>query len=439
MSRGTFAIVTLGCKVNQYDSEAIARDFTVADYEGIQNPEKADIVIINTCAVTQVAESKGRRVIRHLRRENPKALIAVTGCYSQRAGGELMKIEGVSLVVGNGEKGSLLELVEEIRSSGEKKLHVGDISHRHVFPRANLTVKENNRVRAYLKIQDGCEQFCTYCIVPYVRGPVVSRPYDDIIREGQALAAEGFREMVLIGIHTGVYGRDLPKGGNIVQVLQGLLKETDIPRIRLSSMEPLEIGDDLLDLMVSEPRLCPHLHIPLQSGDDGILAAMGRGYTAADYLGLAERIFQHLPGAAISADVMAGFPGETEKAFRNTLRTVQLALLASIHSFPYSMRPGTKAAAFPDQVPMPIREERQQRLLQVGAFLKQSYSEQFVGRALEVLVESRDNEGYYWGHTPNYLKVKFKSMEKDLAGKFRTVQGIENLQGIIIGKERNEG
>lgn len=434
MSKGSVAFVTLGCKVNQYESEALARDFSAAGYECINHGEKADIVIINTCAVTQIAESKGRRAIRHLRRENPGAFIAVTGCYSQRAGADLMKIDGVSLVVGNGEKDNLLALVEAVRGGKERRLLVGDITARHIFPRAGVTVKENNRVRAYLKIQDGCEQFCTYCIVPYVRGPVVSRPYEDIIREAVSLAAEGFKEIVLIGIHTGFYGRDLPEGGDIVRVLRGILTETEIPRIRLSSLEPLEVGEPLLDLLAAEPRICPHLHIPLQSGDDEILRAMGRKYTAAEYLALAERIFQRLPGAAISADVMVGFPGETERAFRNTLRLVQLALLAFIHGFPYSPRPGTKAASFPDQVPMAIREERQQRLLQVGALLKQSYSEQFLRRPLEVLVESRDNEGYYWGHTPNYLKVKFRSGERDLAGKFRTVQGIENQQGIIIGK-----
>ncbi len=440
MKKDSFTFVTLGCKVeNQYESEAMAKDFTDAGYTYIRSADKADIVIVNTCAVTQMAESKGRQAIRQIRKANPGAFVVVAGCYGQRAGADLMRIDGVSLVVGNGEKENILRIVEATRKKGERRILVGDISKRHVFPQAEVTVKENNRVRAYLKIQDGCEQFCTYCIVPYVRGPVVSRSYQDILREGAALAADGYREIVLIGIHTGFYGRDLKDGSNLVRVLKGLLRETDIPRIRLSSLEPLEVGDDLLDLMAAEPRLCPHFHIPLQSGDDEILEKMGRKYTADDYLAITERIFCRLPGAAISSDVMVGFPGETEKNFRHTLRTIQLALLAFIHGFPYSPRPGTKAASFPNQVPMAIREERQQRLLQVGALLKQSYAEQFLGRDLSVLVESRDGEGYYWGHTPNYLKVRFKDSALDLAGKFRTVQGIENQQGILIGKLRNEG
>ncbi len=431
------AIVTLGCKVNQYESDAIAHDFSERGYELTRTRKEADIIIINTCCVTKTAESKSRRMIRHLRRENSGALIIVTGCYSQRAGHELLE-EGVSLVTGNAEKENLVDLVEEVRQKPQPQMEVSNVMCRHRYPKSKVKEKETNRIRTYLKIQDGCDQCCTYCIVPYVRGPVVSRPFDDIMTEARCLSDQGFKELVLTGIHTGFYGKDLAVETNLTKVLKGLVAETKIERIRISSIEPKEVTDELVDLMASEPRICPHLHIPLQSGDNGILEAMGRHYSREFYLNLAERIYQKIPDAALSADIMVGFPGESQGAFENTIDVVRRVKYAFIHAFPYSPRPGTKAAIFPHRVPGSLKEERQKQLLALGEETKNQFAEKFLGHPLEVLVENKDSNGYYQGHTGNFLLVKFLSEKRNLAGKIVTVLAETNGNGVIFGKEIKE-
>lgn len=428
-------VATLGCRVNQYESEAIAQSFSDYGYELTRSKSEADILVINTCAVTRTAESKSRRLIRHLHKENPHALIIVTGCYSQKSGHELIELEGVSLVTGNGEKERLVALVEEVKRKPQPQMEVGDIRLRHHFPCSEQTIKENRRIRAYLKIEDGCEQHCSYCIVPHVRGPVVSRAYDDVIAEAKSLADHGFQELVLTGIHTGFYGRDLPEGDDLLKVLRGLLRETAIPRIRLGSLEPGEVSDELIALLAAEPRLCPHLHIPLQSGDNLILNAMGRRYSRAQYLELVTKIYDALPAAAISADIIVGFPGESEKAFENTLALAKQARFAFIHAFPYSPRPGTRAAILPHRVPLALKEERQKRLLSLGHQLKNDFAARFIGCNLAVLVEKKDKSGLYRGHCPNFLPVHFTSKRPQLIGKIVTVKGESQQDGTIYGGE----
>lgn len=429
------ALVTLGCRVNQYESEAIAHDFEMAGYEIVRNKKDADIIIVNTCCVTKTSESKSRRIIRHLHMENASALIVVTGCYGQRAGHELLSIPGVSLVTGNGEKENLSDLVKNLSLLQIPRLEVSNIMTRHPFPHSQLKEKETSRVRDYLKIQDGCEQFCTYCIVPYVRGPVVSRPYDDIIAEAQCIDAHGFKELVLTGIHTGFYGKDLPDGINLVTVLKGLLKETNISRIRVSSIESREVSDELIELVASEERLCNHFHIPLQSGDNEILAKMGRPYTREEYIALTKRIYKKIPDAAISADIIVGFPGESDGAFDNTIDLLANAEFAFIHSFPYSPREGTKAAIFPHRVPGQLKEERQKTLLSLGDFYKYRFAERHIWQVLDVLVESKDANGFYQGHTDNFLMVKFPAGPKNLCGKIVKVKALKNYDGILVGEE----
>lgn len=429
------AFATLGCRVNQYESEALARDFLESGYDIAKSRKDADVIVVNTCCVTKTAESKSRRMIRHIHRENPEALIIVTGCYSQRAGHELLKEEGIALITGNGEKENLVELVDEVRGKQKPQMEVSNILCRHHFPKAGVKEKETNRVRAYLKIQDGCDQFCTYCIVPYVRGPVVSRPYDDIISEAQRLSEQGFKEIVLTGIHTGFYGKDLRVETGLIKVMEGILEKTSIERIRVSSVEPREISDELIAMVAEEPRLCNHFHIPLQSGDNGILEKMNRQYSREYYLDLVHRIYEKIPTAAISADIMVGFPGESQGAFENTLDVVEKSYYAFIHGFPYSPRPGTKAAIFPHRVPGNLMEERQKKLLRLGEESKICFSEKYVGENLQILVESKDSAGYYQGHTDNFIFVKFKSPKKNLVGKLVTVAAKENEGGILFGDE----
>lgn len=432
------AIVTLGCRVNQYESEAIAHDFEAHGYETVRSKKDADIIVVNTCCVTKTAESKSRRIIRHLHTENASARIVVTGCYGQRAGHELLSIPGVCLVTGNGEKDRLTTLVDELNMRQMPCLEVSNIMMRRGFPNSTVQEKETNRVRDYLKIQDGCEQFCTYCIVPYVRGPVVSRPYDDIMAEARCIDRRGFKELVLTGIHTGFYGKDLPDDISLVTVLKGLLKETNISRIRLSSVEPKEVSDELIELVASEDRLCNHFHIPLQSGDNEILKKMGRPYTREEYIALTKRIYRAIPYAAISADIIVGFPGESDGAFENTIDVLTNAEFSFIHSFPYSPREGTKAAIFPHRVPGELKEKRQKLLLSLGDFYKYRFAERHIWQTLDVLVESKDKKGYYQGHTDNFLMVKFPADTKSLCGKIVKVKALKNDEGVLIGEEIKE-
>lgn len=432
------AIVTLGCRVNQYESDAMAHAFEHMGYEIARNKKDADIIVVNTCCVTKTSESKSRRVIRHLHTENASARIVVTGCYSQKAGHELLNIPGVCLVTGNGEKENLPERVKNLDFRQIPCLDVGNILTRRRFPNSSVKVKETARVREYLKIQDGCEQFCTYCIVPYVRGPVVSRPYDDIIAEAKCIDQRGFKELVLTGIHTGFYGKDLPDDINLVAVLKGLLKETNIRRIRLSSLEPKEVSDELIDLVASNDRLCNHFHIPLQSGDNEVLQKMGRPYTREEYIALTKRIYKAIPDAAISADIIVGFSGETDGAFENTIDVLGNAEFSFIHSFPYSPREGTKAAIFPHRVPGELKEQRQKLLLQLGDFYKYRFAERHIWQPLDVLVESKDKNGYYQGHTDNFLMVRFPAESKSLCGKIVKVKALKNDGGVLIGEEIKE-
>ncbi|MDO4541817.1 MAG: tRNA (N(6)-L-threonylcarbamoyladenosine(37)-C(2))-methylthiotransferase MtaB [Bacillota bacterium] len=429
------ALVTLGCRVNQYESEALARDFVERGYEIARSKKDADIVVVNTCCVTKMAESKSRRIIRHLQKENPNAMVVVTGCYSQRAGHELLDIEGVSLITGNGEKENLVDIVENVRNMQYPQMDVSNILCRHHFPKAGVKEKETNRVRAYLKIEDGCDQFCTYCIVPYVRGPVVSRPYEDIINEAKTLAKQGFKEIVLTGIHTGFYGKDLNVNTNLVKVIKGVLQIKEIQRLRLGSLEPKEVTDELIEVMAEEKRFCNALHIPLQSGDNGILRAMGRHYSREYYIDLVKRLYRAIPDIAISADIMVGFPGESQGAFENTVDVVAQARFASIHAFPYSPRPGTKAAIFPNRVPGALKDQRQQELLTVGEGMKLRFAQAYVGKEVEVLVENKDSSGYYRGHSDNYILVKFKSRRRNLVGKIVKVRAVKNEAGVLYAEE----
>lgn len=432
------ALVTLGCRVNQYESEALARDFVDRGYEIARSKKEADIIVVNTCCVTKTAESKSRRVIRHLHKENPKALLVVTGCYSQRAGHELIDVPGVDLITGNGEKENLVDLVEDVRIKQRPQMEVANILCRHHFPKAGVKEKETNRVRAYLKIEDGCDQFCTYCIVPYVRGPVVSRPFEDIMNEARTLADQGFKEIVLTGIHTGFYGKDLNINTNLAKVIKGLLEIEAIKRIRLGSLEPKEVTDEIIELMAEEKRFCNSLHIPLQSGDNGILKAMGRQYSREYYLDLVKRVCRAVPDVAISADIMVGFPGESQGAFEKTVDVVAQAHFASIHAFPYSPRPGTKAAIFPNRVPVALKEQRQQELLLFGEKMKVRFAQQYVGRTLEILVENKDSAGFYRGHSDNYILVKFKSKRRNLIGKIVKVKAETNENGALVAGEIQE-
>ncbi|WP_027717871.1 tRNA (N(6)-L-threonylcarbamoyladenosine(37)-C(2))-methylthiotransferase MtaB [Desulfovirgula thermocuniculi] len=434
------ALATLGCKVNQYESSALATMFKERGYQVVDFDEVADIYIINTCTVTHLGDKKSRQLIRRAARRNPRALIVVTGCYAQVSPQEVSSIPGVDLVVGTADKHRLVELVEACLREKRKEplVAVSDFSGEPAFQELPVPALPS-RVRAFLKIQEGCNNYCAYCIIPYARGPLRSRDAEKVLAEAQKLVAEGYREIVLTGIHTGAYGQDRPGGPDLAELVERVSRIPGLLRLRLSSVEPLDVSEKLLAVMSSRPNVCRHLHIPLQSGDDEILARMRRRYDTAWFRRLVARVRETLPGVAITTDVMVGFPGETEEHFRHTYNFVREMRFSRLHVFKFSPRPGTPAAAFPAQVGAAVKEERSRRMIALGEELARAFAAGHLGMALTVLVEEKvakgSNGDLYTGLTDNYLRVTFPADGEDLVGhlvvvKIKEVAGAE-LKGIM--------
>lgn len=426
------AVTTLGCKVNQYESAAFLSE--LAEREGVEIvpfEQAADVYVINTCAVTARAGAQSRQLIRRAARCR-RARLVVTGCYAQVAPQEVLELVGNPLcIVGNAHKERVAQIAAAGRSCDLEMYHgeMGDC--RQVAP---LLVKAATaRSRAVLKVQDGCSQACSYCIVPRARGRSRSVLPERVLRQAEIFAAAGHREAVLTGIHLGHYGRDLTPPGSLLGLLEQLLAR-DLPlRYRLSSLEATEIGPDLLALLAAESRLLPHLHIPLQSGDDRILRAMNRPYDRAQFAAVIERCAAALPEAAIGIDVMTGFPGEDEPAFQHTYELLAALPISYLHVFPYSQRAGTPAARLPDQVPGPVRDQRAARLRELGESKKIAFYQRFLGRQRRVLVEGAvnrpevtDNGGHEQperlrGYTDNYIPVTFAAAGGAEAWRHREV------------------
>ncbi len=398
------AITTLGCKVNQCESAALATAFTEKGASLVPFSGPADIYVINTCAVTGKAAAESRRLVRRALRANPDARVVVTGCYAQVASEELRSLGGRQpCIVGNACKERLADIALE--QGGAAGVHLGDIGRQRRIarlPAAGLP----GRTRAFLKIQDGCDRFCAYCIVPYARGPSRSLAPAEVAAQARRLIGSGYREIVLTGIHIGLYGLDCEPPADLAALLRRLLALGGEVRFRVSSLESAEISDELLDLFAGSPRIVPHLHLPLQSGDDRVLQRMNRPYTAAAYARVVERIAARLPDAAIGADVLAGFPGESEEEHEATCALLARLPLAYLHVFPYSRRPGTVAAAMAGQVPPRVKEERVARLRRLGDDLRRAFHARFLGRTRPVLVE-RWQQGEASGLTDNYIPVRF--------------------------------
>lgn len=399
------AVATLGCKVNQCESAGIAESLADRGATLVPFEEAADCYIINTCTVTARTDYQSRQLIRRAIRRNPMAAVLVTGCYAQRAPEEIAGIPGVRIVAGNAEKAKLPDLLDEIAAQGQQLL-VGDIRSQKEISRLGATFFPEH-TRAFLRIQDGCNAFCSYCIVPHTRGPSRSLPLAEVEERIASLARAGYHEAVLTGIHLGAYGGDLEPRGNLTELIRRIAGQCPVERIRLSSIEPREVTDDLIALIGTSGNICRHLHIPLQSGDDATLSAMNRDYDAAFFRRLVNRIVDAVPGIGVGIDVMAGFPGETEEAFCNTLRLVEEMPLAYLHVFPYSRRPGTPAAAMPSQVPDGVKKRRAELLRAVGATKRLAFTEKFIGTPLAVLVEGRKDKttGFPVGFSDNYIPV----------------------------------
>ena len=398
--QSTFAIETHGCKLNQADSLALARRFADAGLSQAADGEPADVYVLNSCTVTHVADRKARRAVRAARRRNPAATIVATGCYAQRSPEDLRALDEVDLVFGNTDKATLVRQVLDWRGEPDVPCATGE--------EAEFALPKFARTRAMVKIQEGCDQVCAYCIVPKVRGRERSIPADAIVAEIQGLMDVGFKEVVLTGTQLGSYGFEW-EGASLALLIERILAETAIARLRVSSLQPQEIGDDLLRLW-DDKRLCPHFHLPLQSGSDAVLRRMRRRYDAAQYAYAVKRIRGRLPRAAVTADVIVGFPGETDADFQSTYGLCERMEFADMHAFPYSVRPGTSAAHFEGQLPPQIKTDRIQALLGLAAEQAAAFRRAHIGATLPVLWEGQGSDGMGWsGLTDNYIRVSAQS------------------------------
>jgi len=404
------AVATLGCKVNQFESASFITGFKEQGCEIVPASEAADIFVINTCTVTGRAGQQSRQLIRKIMRNNPDARLVVTGCYAQMAAEELLDIvpDNPLAIVGNGNKHKLVETALA-ETQPDMIMLTGRISaQKEICP---LPVRRfSGRTRAYLRIQDGCNNFCTYCIVPYTRGRSRSLPMNQVLKQMQTFVDEGYLELVVTGINVGKYGIDLEEGENIYSLLNTLCTEFPKIRIRLSSVEPTEVNEQLLELMTTHSNFMPHLHIPLQSGDDGVLARMNRRYTTETFVRVLQRINTALPHCAIGCDILGGFPGEDERAAENTYQLLSGLPISYLHVFPYSKRPGTLAAKFKKQIPGPLKNERVARLRDLDQQKKQQFYRRHIGTEHNILVERTDTKsGFLQGFSENYIPVRFRA------------------------------
>jgi threonylcarbamoyladenosine tRNA methylthiotransferase MtaB len=419
-------VSSLGCKLNQSEMDGLAARLAGGGHQIVTSPAEAELCVLNTCAVTHVAAQKSRQALRRLHRENPTARLVVTGCYAELSPGDLQSLPGVELVAGNRDKERLAEL-----------LGPGPIAPDAAGPEATARPAPG-RTRALVKIQDGCDNACTYCIIHVARGPQHSRPPDLVLAEVQARLQTGFREVVLTGVHIGAYGRDRAGQGtglDLWALVGRILAETALPRLRLSSIEPWDLPPQALDLW-QDPRLCPHLHLPLQSGAGTTLRRMNRHYTPAEFSHLLAAARAAIPDLAVTTDVIVGFPGESDAHFAESLAFVQHSGFAGVHVFPYSPRPGTPAAEMPGQMPPPVRAERARLMRAAAAAGSRSFRRRFVGRTMDVLWESSRPAagGRLWsGLTTNYLRV-YASHAAGLANTITPARLVELVQGGVQGE-----
>jgi len=429
------AIYTLGCKVNQYETEAMLELFMAEGYEVVEQHEFADVYIINTCTVTSLSDKKSRQFMRRAKRLNPDGIVAVVGCYAQVSPDEVKEIEGVNLILGTNDRKKIVEFVNEI-SSVDQIVKVEDIMSVTEFEELEIE-NVQGRTRAFLKIQEGCNQYCSYCIIPYARGPIRSRQLDNIVSEAKRLEAHGFKELVLTGIHVASYGKDLGDVG-LLDVLEAVHEIQGIERIRLSSVEPRLMTDVFLEGMANLPKVCNHFHMSLQSGSDTVLKRMNRKYDTEEYFAIIEKIREKLKDVAFTTDIIVGFPGESDKEFAETLAFVEKVGFSKTHVFKYSPREGTPAATMIDQVDPSVKNVRSQELIELTTRIENEYLRGYMGRELEVIFEKSidsNNTGQFSieGFTDNYIRV-IADGDESYFGKVTKVKIIGSKSEILLGK-----
>ena len=423
-----FKIITLGCKVNTYESNSISDTLLANGYEKALDDKQADIVIINTCTVTNTANNNSLKMIRHAIRNNRDAIIIVTGCSAQVYHKQIMEIDGVSIIIGTVGKSQILKYIEEYKKNKEQII---DVKNNTNILFEEMKLNNFDKTRAFVKIQDGCNNFCSYCIIPFTRGSVRSRNKDEIINEIKTLINYGHHEIVLTGIHTGNYGEEFDNY-DFASLLSDLVKIQGLDRLRISSIEVTELNDRVLSILEKEKVLVSHLHIPLQAGTDKILKAMNRKYDTKYFKEKIDKIRTIRPDISISTDVIVGFPGETEEDFIESMDFINSMKFSKIHVFPYSKREGTKAATFDNQIDEKVKKDRARLLIKLSKKLEIEYMDKFMGKEVSFIPEVFDN-GFVYGHTGNYLYVKANGTSDDLK-KNKIVEIIDIDYPYVIGK-----
>lgn len=400
------AFYTLGCKVNQYETNAMIEEFKNANYEIVEYEEFADVYIVNTCTVTNMSDRKSRQILRRAKEINPNAILCAVGCYAQVAKDELSKMDEIDLILGNNDKKHILSKIEEFEKEKVKQYQVSNMLDERNYKEWN-TVAYTDKARAEIKIQDGCDRYCTYCIIPYARGPVRSRRLEDVCNEVVEISKTGIKEIVITGIHISSYGKDLKEDITLIDLLEKIDKIDGIERIRLGSLEPLIITEEFVERLGKLKKICNHFHLSLQSGCDTTLERMNRRYTTSEFRKIVEILRKNIPEVALTTDIIVGFPGETDKEFETTYNFLKEIKFSKMHVFKYSPRKGTKAASFPNQINGNVKDERSEKLIALSLENENEFAAQYIGKEIEVLFENEHE-----GHTTNYIEVYSSQIQK---------------------------
>ena len=423
------AFITLGCKVNQYETNAMAQEFLEKSYEVVEHTEIADIYVINTCTVTNMSDRKSRQMLRRVKELNENAVVVACGCYAQVAKSELEKIEEVDLILGNNEKKNIVELVEKFVKTKKKELEIEDVMNQKEYVEFGDVVY-TEKTRAVIKVQDGCDRFCSYCIIPYARGRVRSRKPEKIISEINKIAKEGIKEVVITGIHIASYGKDFKEDYKLIDLLEEINKIEGIKRIRLGSLEPLLITEEFVNRLVRLEKICHHFHLSLQSGCDKTLKRMNRRYTIEEFRNIVNLLRKNYEDVNLTTDIIVGFPGETDEEFDKTYEFLKEIKFYKMHVFKYSQRKGTKAAVMSGQIDGNKKEERSRKLIELSNINEKEYNENYVGKEVEILWEEK-KEKFYRGHTKNYISA-YRKLENQNGGNDKSNEKPEsNIENTI--------
>lgn len=414
------AFCSLGCKVNQYETNAMAQKFIENGYEVVEFDEFADVYIVNTCTVTNVADRKSRQMLRRAKEINNKSILVACGCYAQVAKEELKKIEEIDLIIGNNEKKDIISIIENHIGENGTEEQVSDVMYKCEYVELGSTTY-TEKTRAVIKVQDGCDRFCSYCLIPFARGHIRSRKIENVIDEVKKIVDEGIKEIIITGIHVASYGRDFKDGTSLIDLLEEINKIENLHRIRLSSIEPVIITDEFVQRLSKLDKICDHFHLSLQSGCTETLKRMNRRYTADEFEQATKRLRAKFPNASLTTDVIVGFPGETENEFNETFEFLKNIKFYQMHVFKYSPRKGTKAAVMPNQIDGKIKEERSKKIIELSHENELYYNTSNIGKDVDVLFEERDGE-YIKGHTTNYIVVKYKTDNDDFINQIISVK-----------------